>query len=156
MPRCYHGSCGLQKIAPRVVRLARARGRVPVTELLFWFLVSQTLTGLPAMTLGTEVRVVSPDLLTIYATGRVVEDALVFGSALPANADVLVLVFPPDASESELAEALAGATALRARVDGTGEDLLVAASENEGYFSFRMWLERERGLDLTILDAARD
>lgn len=127
-----------------------------MTELLYWFLVSQTLAGLPAMDPGTEVRVVSADLLTMHATGRVVSNTLLFTSALPANAEVRLLVFPPDASESEVAEALSGAQALRARVGEDGRDLLVSFEETEGFVSFRMWLEQERGVTLVIRDERSD
>lgn len=121
-----------------------------MTELLYWFLVSQTLSGLPAMDPGTEVRVVSPDLLTIHAVGRVVGDALVFSVPLPANAEIRVLVFPPDATETEVAEALSGATALRGKVSPAGDDLWIAFEETEGFLSFRKWLEEERDMSLLV------
>ena len=127
-----------------------------MTELLYWFLVSQTLSGLPAMDPGTQVRVVSPDLLTIHAMGRVVSDTLLFTAELPANAEVRLLVFPPDASEVEVAQALAGATALRATVTADGRDLLVSFQEAEGFVSFRMWLEQERGVTLVIRSERSD
>lgn len=122
-----------------------------MTELLFWFLVSQTLAGLPTMSAGTEVRVVSPDLLTIYATATVVGTRLEFASALPPGAEVRLLLFPPDASETEVAEALSGAAALRGRVADNGRDLLVSFSEIDGYLSFRKWLREERGVTLVFL-----
>lgn len=140
---------------PRGVLLRSSSERGPVTELLLWFLVSQTLSGLPAMAPGTEVRVVSPDLLTIYATGQVAGGVLAFGSAFPPNAEVLVLVFPPGTTEAELAETLAGAAALRAQVDADGTDLRIAVSEGNGTMSFRTWLEEERGLEL-VIDAVED
>lgn len=121
-----------------------------MTELLYWFLVSQTLSGLPAMAPGTMVRVVSPDLLTIHATGRVIAGALIFTEPLPADAEVRILVFPPGATEAEVAEALSGATALRGRVTEDAADLLVAFPETDGFLSFRKWLAEERSLDLRL------
>ena len=127
-----------------------------MTDLLFWFLVSQTLAGLPAMDPGTEVRVVSPDLLTIHAVGRVVGAALVFDVAWPANAEIRVLVFPPDATETAVAATLSGATALRGKVSPEGDDLWIAFERTDGFLSFRKWLEEERDLSLRIdPDAAR-
>lgn len=125
-------------------------------ELLYWFLVAQTLSGLPAMDPGTEVRVVSADLLTIHATGRVTDGALRFTSPLPPNAEVRLLVFPPDATETDVAEALSGAAALRARVSEDGADLLISFEQTEGFLSFRMWLEDERGLELEIRGEASE
>lgn len=121
-----------------------------MTELLFWFLVSQTVAGLPGMSAGTEVRVVSPDLLTIFATATVVDARLEFESALPPGAEVRLLLFPPDASATEVAEALSGAAALRGRVSDNGRDLLISFSEIEGFLSFRKWLREERGVTLVI------
>ena len=125
-----------------------------MTELLYWFLVSQTLTGLPAMDPGTEVRVVSPDLLTIHAIGRVVGDALIFGVPLPANAEIRVLVFPPDATETEVAAALSGATALRGKVSPEGDDLWISFEETDGFLSFRKWLAEERDVSLRFEPSA--
>lgn len=119
-------------------------------DLLFWFLVAQTVPGLPAMAPGTEVRVVSPDLLTVYAHARVADGRLVFEGGLVPGREVRVLIFPPDATEAEVAQALSGASALRARVALDGRDLLLTFPQLDGPLSFRKWLEEERDLGLEL------
>lgn len=121
-----------------------------MTELLFWFLVSQTLSGLPAMDPGTEVRLVSPDLLSIHSVGRVERGFLRFDMPLPRNAEIRVLVFPPGATETEVAQALSGATALRGQVGEAGDDLLISFDGTDGFLSFRKWLAEERDITLMI------
>lgn len=119
-------------------------------DLLFWFLVSQTVPGLPAMTPGTEVRIVSRDLLTVYASARVQDGRLAFQGNLVAGREVRVLIFPPDATEAERAEALSGASALPARISDAGDDILLQFAELDGPVSFRLWLQDERGIDLAL------
>lgn len=120
-----------------------------MTDLLFWFLVSQTIPGLPAMLPQTEVRVVSQDLLTIFASARVEEDRLVFDAPLTPGLEIRLLIFPPDATDQERAAALSGAQALTgwATTDG---DLQIRFPEVGGPMSFRKWLEEERGIELVL------
>ncbi len=119
-------------------------------DLLFWFLVSQTLSGLPKMTPGTEVRLVSLDLLTVYASATVEDGTLVFVVPLDPDLEVRLLIFPPNATEQQLAEALSGASALLARVTPDGRDLIVRFPELDGPLSFRKWLAEERGITLVM------
>lgn len=121
-----------------------------VTDLLFWFLVSQTVAGLPAMDPGTAVWVLSEDLLTVYARAEVAEGRLVFPSALEPGTPVRVSIFPPGMSDSERAAAASGATALDGRVGDDGRDLLVVLPELDGPLSMRKWLAEERGLTLVF------
>jgi hypothetical protein len=120
-----------------------------VTDLLFWFLVSQTLSGLPVMAPATEVRVVAPDLLTIFASARVEDGRLAFDAPLTAGLEVRLLIFPPDATDQERAAALSGAQALVGWATSDG-DLLVQFPEVGGPISFRKWLAEERDLELVL------
>ena len=117
-------------------------------ELLFWFLVSQTLTTLPDMTPGTEVRLVSTDLLTVYATARVEGDELDLEGELAAGDELRLLILQPDASSQD-AEAL-GSKALHAQVSPGGDDILVQFEELNGPLSFKKWLQEERGITLDM------
>lgn len=127
-----------------------------MTELLFWFLVSQTLAGLPQMPPGTEVRLVSGDLLTVYGRARVEEDVLRFAGPLAAGQDLRLLIFPADATDSQQAQVLAGAQALAGRVSEDGSDILVEFPELDGPISFRKWLMEERGIALMIPGASEE
>lgn len=126
-----------------------------MADLLFWFLVSQTLAGLPDMHPGTTVQLVSPDLLTVYASATVKEGSLHFEGELQPGSEVRVLIFQPDASPQETAEAL-GARALYARISNEGDDILVRFEELEGPLSFKKWLAEERGIELILIPAEGD
>lgn len=121
-----------------------------MAELLFWFLVSQTLAGLPEMAPGTVVQLVSNDLLTVFASAQVEEHRLVLRGPLSPGSEVRVLIFPPNATPAETAEALSN-PALHARISGDGEDILVQFEELEGPLSFKKWLAEERGIDLFLM-----
>lgn len=126
-----------------------------MSDLLFWFLVSQTLVGLPEMQPGTEVRLVSQDLLTVFASARVEDGRLVFSGPVEPGQEVRLLIFPPDATEQERAAALSGAQALVGRVGDDGSDVMVTFPGLEGPLSLRKWLAEERGLALVIPQEAR-
>lgn len=119
-------------------------------DLLFWFLVSQTIAGLPEMMPGTEVRLVSQDLLTVFASARVDGRALTFEGPLEPGIEMRLLIFPPDASDKERAAVISGAHALVARIDDETNDILVHFVELDGPLSFRKWLWEERGLVLHL------
>lgn len=121
-----------------------------MVELLFWFLVSQTIAGMPEMAPGTVVQLVSSDLLTVYASAQVEEHRLVLRGPFAPGSEVRVLIFPPNASPTETAEALSS-PALYARISGDGEDILVQFAELEGPLSFKKWLAEERGIDLFLI-----
>lgn len=119
-----------------------------MTELLFWFLVSQTLAGLPQLPPGTEVRLVSGDLLTVYGSARVEDGSLSFESPLSPGLELRVLIFPPGSEPREQAAALAGMQAMPASVSEQGDDILIRFPELDGPLSFRLWLKEERGITL--------
>lgn len=120
-----------------------------MVDLLFWFLVSQTISGLPEMLPGTEVRIVSLDLLTIYATAVVEGHELIFHGDLKADSEVRVLIIVPNATPKEAAEALSS-KAMFARVSPDGDDILLQFAELQGPLSFKKWLLEERGIILSI------
>jgi len=116
-----------------------------VVDLLFWFLVSQTIAGLPDMHPGTEVRIVSVDLLTVHASAQVQDNQLVLQGDLGADSEVRVLILQADASAQEAVDAL-GSKALFAHISPSGNDILVQFEEIDGPLSFKKWLEEERGI----------
>ncbi len=110
------------------------------SQVLFGLLIAQTLTGLPAFPTGTELRLVSPDLLTVYSSGRVTDGGhLIVDHALQAGTELRLLVFPPDATDAEKAEALSGARAIYGRVADDRSDILVRFPEVEAPVSLREW-----------------
>ena len=121
-----------------------------MTDLLFWFLVSQTVAGLPAMEPGTYVWLLSEDLLTVYARAEVVDGRLAFDAPLEPGTPLRVSIFPPEMSDSERAAAASGATALDGRVGPEGNDLFVVLPGLDGPLSFGKWLTEERGITLLL------
>lgn len=114
------------------------------------FLVSQTLMGLPALPPGTEVRLVSPDLLTVFATAEVQDGRLDFQAAPPAGTELRVLIFPPDATKAQRAAALSGARVISGRISVDGNDILLQFPESDQPMSLRTLLQkREIALKMT-------
>jgi hypothetical protein len=123
-----------------------------VSTLVIGFLLAQSVASLPAFPVGTELRLVSPDLLTVYSSGRVTEGGhLVVDLPLDAGTEVRLLVFPPDASDAEKAEALSGVRAIYGRVADDRSDVLVRFPEADDAVSLRAWLRDERGIDLVLV-----
>lgn len=121
-------------------------------DLLMWFLLGQAAITLPAFPVGTELRLVSPDLLTVYSSARVTEDLhLVVDLPLSSGTELRLLVFPPDASDADKAEALSGARALYGRVADDRADILVRFPGVEAPVSLRAWLAAERGIVLVLV-----
>lgn len=122
------------------------------TDLLFGFLIAQTVAGLPAFPVGTELRLVSPDLLTVYSSGRVTEGGhVVIDLPLDAGTELRLLVFPPDATDADKAEVLSGARAIYARVADDRADLIVRFPDVDAPVSLRAWLRDERGIELVLV-----
>jgi len=120
--------------------------------LLFWFLLGQAAVFLPAFTVGTELRLVSPDLLTVYSSARVTEDRhLVVDLPLAPGTELRLLVFPPNASDEDKAAALSGAGAVFGRVADDRADILVRFPEAEAAVSLRQWLAEERDIVLVLV-----
>lgn len=120
-----------------------------MTDLLFWFLVSQTVAGLPDMAAGTEVKLVSLDLVTVYASAQVHDKRLVMKGDFAADSDMRLLIFQPDASPQATVDAL-GNQALFAHLSPQGDDILVQFEELDGPLSFKKWLKEERGITLEL------
>ena len=114
------------------------------------FFLIQIAVLLPAMPNGTEVRLVSMDLLTVYASARVEAGSLVFSDFPPAGTEVRVLIFPPDAVPAERAAAASGARALTGRISSDGRDVMLEDPELDAPMSLRDVLLRERGVSLEL------
>lgn len=116
------------------------------------FLLAQAATWSPAFPVGTELRLVSPDLLTVYSSGRVTEDGhLVVDLPLDAGTEVRLLVFPPDASDRDVAEALSGARTVTGRVASDRADLLVRFPDAAEAVSLRAYLAEEHDILLVLV-----
>lgn len=118
-------------------------------DLLFWFLVSQTLSSLPDIYSGTEIRLVSMDLINIYAEAKVENDSLTLTGDLEPGQDLRLLILQPDANAQETVEAL-GNKALHATVSEDGTDLLLRFQELDGPISFKKWLSEERNIEFEL------
>lgn len=116
-----------------------------------FLLLAQTLGGLPAMPAGTEVRLVSPDLLTVYASATLDGGDLAFVGVPPAGTELRLLFFPPDASAQDRAAALSGARVLSGFVSGDASDILLQLPDNPAPVSFRDLLHDDRGIRLRLL-----
>jgi hypothetical protein len=120
-----------------------------MADLLFWFLVSQTIAGLPDMPPGTEVRLLSTDLFAIYASAQIEDDQLILEGQFIPNEEIRILILQPGITASETVEA--GSQALFARISPEGDDILVQFEELEGPLSFGKWLLEERGIMLRMI-----
>ena|SRR5690606_12676558 len=115
-----------------------------------FLLFGQLLAVLPAMPDGTEVRLVSTDLLTIYATATVDGSRLVFPDFPPPGTEIRVLIFPPDAAPSDVVESLGSARALVGRISADGSDILLTEPADLDPLSLRTLLSSERNLRLEV------
>ena len=115
-----------------------------------FLLIGQMLALLPAVPEGTEVRLVSTDLLTIYASATVEGDELSFIDFPPPGTEVRVLIFPPDAAPDEVVESLSSARALVGRISADGTDVLLTEPEDLEPLSLRELLAREHNVMLII------
>jgi hypothetical protein len=121
-----------------------------VIHVLIWFLLSQIVTGLPDMSPGTEVRLVSQDLLTIYASARVEGGQLAFSGTIEPDQEVRLLIFPPGVRPQQQGEVLVGASAFPGRIASHGQDILVRFSDDGDPVSLLDWLGEERGILLMM------
>ena len=115
------------------------------------FMLGASLAELPAFASGTELRVVSPDLLTVYSSGRVEDDHLMIDLPLDVGTEVRLLVFGPDADDEELALALSGGLALTGHVAEDRADILLRVADLDEPLSLRTWLKDEHGITLVMI-----
>ena len=121
-----------------------------VGVLMLWFALSLGPAEVPAFLPGTELRVVSPDLLTVYSSGRVEEGRLTIDLPLDAGSEVRLLVFPPDASDEAIAEASSGGAALHGVVADDRGDILVHIVDLPQPLSLRAHLLEWHGIELVL------
>lgn len=114
------------------------------------FLVGQSLAGLPALPNGTEVRLVSPDLLTVYASARLDGGTLTFVGAPPPGTELRILIFPPEADAVAKAAALSGARALLGHVSASGDDIVLVPPDGGPSRSLHDLLMQEQGVELHL------
>jgi hypothetical protein len=119
-----------------------------MADLLFWFLVSQTIAGLPDMAPGTEVRILSSDLTAMYAAAQIEGNALILEGPIPLDTPISILILQPNATPEDTVQALG--QALPAMVSPEGDDLYLKFQELEGPLSFKKWLFEERGIVLRV------
>ncbi len=124
--------------------------------LSLFFLLGQAVTGVPALPVGAEVRLVSQDLLTVYASAKVGDQALVLEGVPPAGTAMRVLIFPADASAAQRAATLSGALAIHGLVSADGNDILLQIPGEATPRSLRELLWQERGLVLRLQAAEED
>jgi hypothetical protein len=115
---------------------------------IWWVLIAQTLAVLPAMTPGTEVKVVLPDLITVLGSAVVEEGRLVFDRPLPPGSEVRLLFITRDTERGSTAAALHDAPF--GRVSPTGDDILVQFAGLEAPISLKVWLAEEHGIELVL------
>lgn len=120
-----------------------------MADLLFWFLVSQTIAGLPDMAPGTEVRILSEDLMAMYASATVENDELILEGHFPLETPVKLVILKPNPSPEETVQA--AGQALPAMLSPEGDDFYLKFQELEGPLSFKKWLFEERGIVLRII-----
>jgi hypothetical protein len=120
-----------------------------MADLLFWFLVSQTIAGLPDMAPGTEVKILSEDLMAVYASATIDESELILEGSFPVETPIKLIILPPNPSPEETVQA--AAQALPAVLSPEGDDLYLKFQELEGPLSFKKWLFEERGIVLRVI-----
>jgi hypothetical protein len=118
---------------------------------LFGVVLGMSLADLPGFASGTELRIVSPDLLTVYSSGRVEEGHLMIDLPLDVGTEVRLLVFGPDDDDADIALALAGGAALYGHVAEDRADILLSVDGLEAPLSLRTWLLEEHGITLVMI-----
>ncbi|MDZ7800961.1 MAG: hypothetical protein U5K81_09255 [Trueperaceae bacterium] len=120
-----------------------------MSTILPWFLIAQA-AMFPQLAPGSEVQVVSPDLVRVYAHGVLEGSVLTLeGATLPAGGEVRVLVFPPDADAEESAAVMSGARAVRGRMTAGGDGLWILP-EGGGDATLLRDLLRAQGIELLL------
>ncbi len=122
-----------------------------MSALVLWFLLGQTMASMPEFIEGTELRLVSPDLMTVYSSGRVSDGRLMIDLPLDAGTEIRLLVFPPNVTDGQAAALLSGAQAVFAHVAEERADILLSFPDEVGTVSLREWLRTERGIVLVLV-----
>lgn len=115
-----------------------------------FLLMGQLLAVLPALPDGTELRLVSTDLLTVYASASVHDGELVFAEFPPPGTEIRIIIFPADGTPAERVESLHAARALLGRISNDGTDVLLTEPESLEPLSLRELLLRERNVSLSV------
>jgi hypothetical protein len=119
---------------------------------LLSLVLAQAALILPLFGPGSELRFVSPDLLSVYASGSVSEDLeLRIDLPLAAGTEVRLVIFPPNADDAAMAEALAPASRHLGRVAEDRNDIDVLFAGAEGVVSLRAYLQEEYGVRLILV-----
>lgn len=151
-----------------------------MAELMLWLLLSQGLSGFPAMQEGTRLQIVSPDLLTVYGEAVVADRQLVLQTALVPESEVKIIISYDNGNRSAGVaggggagggSAAGGSAAGGGAAGGSqkgegdeatleiypgvvapdGEDILLTSEAEEAPVSLREFLEEERDIRLFIL-----
>jgi hypothetical protein len=122
-----------------------------MADLLFWFLVSQTISGLPDMAPGTEVKIASEDLTAIYASATIENNELILEGSFSVDTPVKLIILPPNPTPEDQVQAISSSRALHAVLSPEGDDLYLKFQELEGPLSFKKWLFEERGIVLRVI-----
>ncbi|MDZ7705061.1 MAG: hypothetical protein U5L04_11315 [Trueperaceae bacterium] len=109
--------------------------------MMMWLLLAQTITGLPAMLPGTDVKIVLPDLVTVLDAATVQNNRLVFDVPLEPGREIRLLI--SYAPEGELAVPTG-------YVGPQSDDILLQLGDARQLVSFRGWLADERGIELVL------
>ena len=115
-----------------------------------FLLMGQLLAVLPALPDGTELRIVSTDLLTVYASASVDRGELVFAEFPPPGTEIRVIIFPADSTPAQQVDSLHAARALLGRISDDGTDVLLIEPESLEPLSLRELLLRERDVSMRL------
>jgi hypothetical protein len=113
-------------------------------------LLGQAPTSPPTIETGSEVRFVSLDLLTVFATGRVAHGLLKIVGALEPGQHLRLLIFPANANDEERGQTVSLVSAFTGVVSSNGENILIFFPDDQEPTLFREWLQRKYGLGMTI------
>ena len=125
-----------------------------MTELFLWFCLTQTLASLPAMTPGTEVKLVHPDLVPVFDTAVVENGQLAFSERLEPGTELRLLFLAPDADEKQSVASMSDAPF--GYISSRGGDILVEFEGYEAPVSLRRWLGEERDIELLLPESEED
>lgn len=115
-----------------------------------FLLMGQLIAVLPAMPNGTELRIVSTDLLTVYASASVDDGELLFDGFPPPGTEIRIIIFPADGAPAERVEALHSGKALLGRISSDGADVWLTEPDGVEPLSLRELLLRERDVLLRV------